>query len=381
MALLKKLGGGQGFLKAGFLGFAKSGKTYTATELAIGTRALMKHEGPIAFYDTESGSEFIASKVRSATGLDLIGSKSRSFDDLMAVAEECVAAKVSVLIVDSITHVWRELCDAYLKKVNDAAMARNRRKKYGLEFQDWGPIKSAWSRWTDWYLNSPVHVIICGRAGFEYDEELDEDSGKKKLVKVDTKMKVESEFGFEPSLLIEMDRDVVTKRGQPPRQVNRATIRGDRWNVINGKRCDDPTFEFFRPAVEPLIGAVQTPIDTGVKSDVDVDDQGADPWAREKRLRQILAEEILGELQKQGLDGQSADAKKTRGALFERLFGTRSWTAIEGMQSGALKAALSQLRVGSAAPRTAAQEDKELDEVFSSAKPVPAETRQPGEDG
>lgn len=385
MALLQKLGGGQGYLKAGFLGFAASGKTFTATDLAIGTRKLMGNEGPIAFFDTESGSEFVAKTVLAATGFDLIGVKSRSFDDLMAVAEECSASKISVLIVDSVTHVWRELCDAYLKRVNEHLMERagrdgkKPRKQYNLEFQDWGPIKAQWGKWTDWYLNSQVHVIICGRAGFEYDEEVDDRTGKKKLVKTDTKMKVENEFGFEPSLLIEMERITVDRRGTPL-QVNRATIRKDRWNLINGKVCDNPTFAFFQPAVEPLIGATQRPIDTRVKSDVDVDDQGADPWFREKKHRQILCEEIVGELQKQGLDGQSAAAKTARGNLMEKLFGTRSWSKVEGMDSATLRAALGTLRAVANAPDQA-KEAEELDKVFPASSPAATADRQPGEDG
>ena len=120
MNLLQKLGTGQGYLKAGFLGFPKAGKTYTAVELAIGTRALMSETGPIAMFDTEGGSEYIHLKVQQATGMDLIGVRSRAFDDLIAAGQECQKEGVSVLVVDSVTHVWRELCDAYLQKVNSA---------------------------------------------------------------------------------------------------------------------------------------------------------------------------------------------------------------------------------------------------------------------
>jgi hypothetical protein len=53
-----------GHLKAGFLGFAKSGKTHTAVELALGTRDFLKLTGPIAMFDTERGSEYWAPRVR-----------------------------------------------------------------------------------------------------------------------------------------------------------------------------------------------------------------------------------------------------------------------------------------------------------------------------
>src|SRR5262245_48093468 len=104
MALLKTLGTGQGYLKAGFLGFQKSGKSYTAAELAIGVRQFFKLAGPIAMFDTEGGSEYLAGRIKQQTGADLVGVRSRAFDDMVAFGHECVAAGVAVAIVDSVTH-------------------------------------------------------------------------------------------------------------------------------------------------------------------------------------------------------------------------------------------------------------------------------------
>jgi hypothetical protein len=105
----------------------------------------------------------------------------------------------------SVTHTWRELCEAYLKQVNERR-ARHAREKHwtfkpqrSLEFQDWGTVKGLWNdNWTQFYLNAPLHLIICGRAGYEYDFE-ETDNGKKELVKTGVKMRTEAEFGFEPS--------------------------------------------------------------------------------------------------------------------------------------------------------------------------------------
>jgi len=169
MKLLQALGSGQGYLKAGFLGFPKSGKTYTALLLAMGAKKEMGAEGPIAMLDTEGGSEYVHSMVKEGTGHDLLGVRSRSFDDLLAVGQECVKEGVGVLVVDSVSHVWRELCDAFLTNVNKQRAKRNLRPRHNLEFQDWNPLKAQWGKWTDFYLNAPLHIIICGRAGFEYD--------------------------------------------------------------------------------------------------------------------------------------------------------------------------------------------------------------------
>ena len=50
---LQSLGKGQGYLKAGFLGFPKSGKTFTSFRLAFGVRKHFGLKGRIAMFDTE----------------------------------------------------------------------------------------------------------------------------------------------------------------------------------------------------------------------------------------------------------------------------------------------------------------------------------------
>jgi hypothetical protein len=70
---------------------------------------------------------------------------------------------------------------------------------------DANPIKTIWnSRWAGKFLNSPLHFVIAGRAGYESDIEENEETHKKELTKTGIKMKTEGEFGFEPSLLIQM---------------------------------------------------------------------------------------------------------------------------------------------------------------------------------
>jgi hypothetical protein len=211
-----------------------------------------------------------------------------------------------------------------------------------MEFQDWGPVKARWANFTDWYLNSPMHVIICGRAGWEYEDEVDERTGKKKLVKVGTKMKAEAEFGFEPSLLIEMEREDQRHQDGTMQQVYRATVVGDRFNRINGQTFDNPTWECFRPFLEELKPGAHAPIDTALKSDHQVQD-GVDGWTQEKKRRTILAEEIQGELTAKW-PGQTAAEKKAKGDALQQFFGTRSWTAVENMRADQLNSGLSRLR-------------------------------------
>lgn len=347
MGLLKPMTSSASFLKAGFLGFQGSGKTRTAVELAIGVREHFGLKEPIAFFDTESGSDYVRDLIEKRTGVPLLGVKSHSFDDLMQVAEESIGS-VSVLLADSMTHVWREVCASYLAEVNERL--RRYAEKQGrpfyprrkLEFQDWADIKSKWFRWTNFYLNSPLHIIVCGRAGFEYDMQEDDEGKKKELVKTGIKMRAEGEFGYEPNLLVEMERVQRFDGDHTFRHL--ATVVKDRSDRLNGKRAEDPGFEFFRPHIEFLNPAAHAPIDTSLKTQHGVGEDGDGDWHREKRSRVIAAEEIQGELVR-AHPGQTAAEKEAKMALLERVFGTRSWTKIsESTPSDRMRRGLDELR-------------------------------------
>lgn len=331
MGLLKAASGG-GYLKAGLLGFAGSGKTHTAIEMALGTREYFKLPGPIAIFDTEGGSDFWRSRVRERTGKDLMTLKSRSLEDLLSVSREAMEMGVSVLVIDSITHVWREVCDSYLRELQEIQRKNKWRVRDTLEFSDWGKIKKSWSAWPDLYLNAPMHMIVCGRAGYEYDMEQNEETKKRELIKTGIKMRVEGEFGFEPSLLVEMQRDFVTDRKGALTDkrdvINRAIILKDRFGLIDGHSCEDPTFKFFEPHIKLLDPGQHTTVDTSGKTAFQLDQQGRDEWDREKERRVINAEEIKSALAIAKMDGQGSDEKKARAEAFSKYWNSGSWTFI-----------------------------------------------------
>lgn len=353
MGLLKPIGKGQGYLKAAFLGFQGSGKTVTAMKLALGTRKHFNLKGPIAMYDTEKGSDYIEEWVRKETGQDLLGVKSRSFSDLLTFTDECLSAGVSVALADSITHPWRELCDAYLSDLNRKREQRCRTENktfypmLKVEFQHWQVIKGRdyWQKWVDLYLNAPLHFIICGRAGFEYEYQEPENGGKKELIKSGVKMRVENEFGFEPSLIVEMERDQEQDKNGAWHIKRKATVLKDRFqkNSLDGKVFWNPDYESFRPHVENLTAGVMEPVDTKIKTVTEADEEGNTGWHAERRTREILSQEIKGELD---VAYPTKTAKDTK-AWFEMLnvvLGTRSWTAVENMPSEKLRTGLAEIR-------------------------------------
>lgn len=327
MGLLKVAQNNTAYMKAGIMGFAGSGKTFTAKEIAIGLAKLSKG-GQIAFFDTEKGSDFVKKDIEAA-GLQLLVHKGRSFADLMAVIKEVEQAKIPVLIIDSISHVWRDLCDSYAKKYN----------KKSLTMYDWGVLKGQWKQYTDAYINSPIHILMLGRAGYDYDTQTNEDTGKQEMIKSGTKMKVEGETGFEPDILIEMER-VETKDGI----INRAWIMKDRTNTMNGKSFDRPNFKTFKPFLDFLnIGGEHKGIDTDRDSSEIFGDRD---WSYEekRRRRDIAIESIEEALTLGGMSGTSAEAKSNRTNMLIKVFGTSTKTGIEHMELLKLEEGVQELR-------------------------------------
>lgn len=354
MSLLKKAVNEQAFLKAGILGFPGSGKSFTASMLAQAISRQLGAEKPVAFFDTESGSDFLIPKFETA-GIELLRVKSKAFSDLLAVGKEAEAS-CSVLIVDSVTHVWNELCEAYLAKINAALKGKNRRPLQKLEFQHWAEVKRTWASWTTFYLNSQIHIVVCGRAGYEYEFTENDETGKKELQKVGTKMRVEGEFGFEPSLLIEMER---ASNGSEPGAgwIHRAHILKDRTDSINGRAFDfakpdgkkakeewRPVYDAFKPVLGRLnIGGEHISVDTTRNSQDQFSDQGESDHTRRARRVTIACEEITG-IMAALWPGQDAQSKKVRQAVLFEMFGTYSWTAVESKRLEDLEWAVRTLR-------------------------------------
>ncbi len=166
-------------------------------------------------------------------------------------------------------------------------------------------------------------------------------------------MKTESEFGFEPSLLFEMEREK-QEHNDKRRLVRRCTVLGDRFSVIDGAEVEfvthaDPrknleqTMAFFRPHLDLLKPGTHAPIDTTLKTDTGVDDSGDDEIGRERKQRTIALEEIQSEMLLRW-PSQSANDKASKAAVIKEIFGTGSWTKVEQCGADQLKRGLNMLR-------------------------------------
>lgn len=343
MPLLKPATNQTAYLKLGIHGFEGSGKTYLACDFAMGM-ATLTNNPKVAFFDTEKGSDFWVKKFAEKNiQLDVL--RSRSFADLLTVIQEAEQGKYAFLIIDSITHVWRDLCESYL--------AKNRKTRISLP--DWTILKSEWANFTRLYVHSNLHIAMCGRAGDEYDSQ-ENDEGKLETIKTGrTKMKAEGETGFEPDLLIETFKVHVadTLSGRTPAErrkkktvkgiINQCCVLKDRSDLMNGKVIQQPKFENFLPVVQFLnLGGVHS----GPKSNQSTADRFDSPdhsWAEKQKRQEIALETIKEILILAEMDGNSAEAKKKRTEKLIEAFGTSAWTAISNMDLETLDAGIGRL--------------------------------------
>jgi hypothetical protein len=336
MSMFTKAENTTAYLKLGMLGQQGSGKTYTATEIAIGLAKLMRERGlpagnlPMFFIDTELGSDWVAPRIEAA-GIELCTAKTRAFKDLPVMVAEAERG-ASVLVIDSLTHFWAELKDAYMKAKKD----RFGNPRTRLQFEDWAFLKAEWQKFTDVFVNSSLHIIVAGRAGFEYETTVDDDTGKKNLEKTGVKMKAESEMGYEPSLLVLMERHQEMDGNRVKSVYRTATVLKDRSTLLDGKEFSEPTFANFLPHIQRLnIGGRQLGVDTLRTSVSTIPADIRDNRANDRKI--VLAE--IEELLVLHHPGQSAADKKAKIELVRAHF-KRSWTECE------IKASLEDLRAG-----------------------------------
>lgn len=306
-------------LKCGIFGDAGSGKTMTAILIMIGLCQLTKTKKPIFFQDTENGSDFIIDLVMEAGLPRPEVLKSRSFVDLKAGVKEAEKAAAG-FIVDSETHIWNDFTESYLKKTGQSF----------IEIWDWKHLKKDWAEWTDLFNSTDLHIIRCGRAGAVYEQQEEIRHGKKKsqAVKVGTKMKTETEGGYEPSLLLEMAKVMDQGSGYYKRMCH---VIKDRTRTIDSKEFLDPTFANFLPHIKKLnLTGTHQGIDTSRNSDdqfVGIETGDSKKFLRSKR-RKILCEEITGLLNKYFPSSAGKDKIAKQEIVFD-LLKTRSWEAVQ----------------------------------------------------
>lgn len=323
------------YAKVGIMGMQGSGKTYLAKEMSIGlhkllvSRGMLAKDTPVFFMDTETGSDFMLPYFSEA-GIEVQVDKTRAFTSLVPAIEE-VAKHHGILIIDSVTHFWKELCESYAVK----------KRRHDLIFSDWAFLKHEWGKFTNAFVNSECHIIMCGRAGYEYDF-FENTAGKKELIKTGIRMKAEAETGYEPSLLILTQHHQTLENGEISEVYRTAFVVKDRTSTIDGKTFRNATFDDFKPHVDCLnLGGKHIGVDTSVSSEDIIPDKemSGTQWKLE---HDATLDEIKQYMLKLYPSTSKAD-KQGKVKLMEEFFGTPSWKRIEATPLDELKRCFSNM--------------------------------------
>jgi len=373
VGIIQPMSDGVGHMKVIFQGKQGSGKTYTAVTLACGVHRQFKCEQPILCFDTEGGLRFHRARMQEITGQAPLAVASRRIADLMAAVREAEQAGVEVMLIDSVTHIWQGIQESY--KAGLAQRLGRTPETVHLSIDDIGKIKDLWSPFARWFVEAQMHVIVCGRLGYDWDM-VENDHGQSQLQKVGTKAKAEGEFGYESDLAIEMEliqdehplfkKAVEAGRCKPDAgSVSMATCVKDRWDLLMGKREFNPAFDFFQPVVSRLRPREAPPIDTdpGV---ADLSDDGRARWKVEKA---IVLENIELAFAR-ALPGTTGKDRTAKLDLFDAMFGTLSWEEIKRFPLPLLKDYMPHVREATDIIR----EDRDkMKQVIERAKAVRAE--------
>ncbi len=315
MKLFQPTANTQAYLKLGAYGTEGSGKTRTLVEIAIGLHQYIGSKKPVAFVDSETGSDYVAHLFKKA-GIKLIVVKTRSLKTAAEAIQEA-QDEADILIQDSLTHFYKDLLSSYVK-------AKRGGGKY-IDMRDWGPIKDTWAElFSDPFVNSHLHFLWAARSKSLFEDVNDEETGKFKPVKVGTGARAETESAYEPSLLLEMEK---IHLGEGGKYVRRATVIKDRFDVIDSATFDNPIFANVLPHVEMLnIGGEHVGFEESDATEEVFEDDGS-AYHRKKRVK-VALEEIENGLVSL-FPSTSGKEKKSKLAILEVIFGMTSWTAIQ----------------------------------------------------
>lgn len=327
------------FVKVGIQGFAGDGKTQTAIRLAIGLHKRINSKKPIVMFDTEKSAQYLK-PILAEAGIELLVKESNTFADLKTTMDLVMGGASDILVIDSITHVWENVLESYKEK----------KKRNFIQFQDWGILKPFWrSEFSNRIIHDRYHTIMCGRAGFEYENEINEDTGRREIYKSGVKMKAEGETAYEPDLLIYMERheDLLSKDNH--RVYRTATVIKDKTSILDGKvftyEKKDPitkVFDDFEPYVNVVLSAPEKAPE-GPKGDTSKLFKTEEDRLNYSKDREIIIEKVEAELYRNHPSTKVPD-KQARKDLVEKVFATTSWTEVTELPLSDLKAGLAHLK-------------------------------------
>ncbi|MCB9258481.1 MAG: AAA family ATPase [Ignavibacteriales bacterium] len=319
------------FIKASFGGFQGSGKTRTATEFLIGAYKELKCTKPVLFLDNEKGSRFLIPLLKK-NNIPVMVKDTTNLADVIQAFNFLENKEIDFLFIDSLTKIYYKFIKDYKLK----------NKRSFMSLMDWGKILPAWQEeFSDRFVNTEGNIVFTGRGGFEYDKEEDQTdehgnvTEKGQFVKSGIKMKIAGETPYETDLNVWMQLEKELIDGKP-KQSNVAFVLKDRSDTINGKSFVNPKYSAFKPIIRFIQGL---PIGEIAKETFDQNfTPGNDRDYFERQLqRKIEVEKIEAIFELNNLGSpRSAQDKKVKTAIIQKIFKTTSKTEIEKMDSNEL---------------------------------------------
>jgi len=143
------------YLRCALFGPSGSGKTMTALRMAKGIAEKMGV--PFAVIDTEARS---ASKYTHRFAFKVDNLKKKTIDDYLNSMNDAAKAGYKVLVIDSLSHGWRELTE----EVDRIALSSSSKNT----FSPWAKVNPKQKRLIDAILNYPGHIIVTMRSKTEW---------------------------------------------------------------------------------------------------------------------------------------------------------------------------------------------------------------------
>lgn len=314
----------QAYFKAAL--YSKQGRGKTLTSL-LWAEGLAARDGKrVAYIDTELGTDFYTKDIPERKvhpkAFDFDRMVSRSIMDAVEAVESIDPNEHSVVVIDSITHLW---------EAAQAAYTGQRMSNGGIPIQAWGSIKKPYKKLMSLFLDGNFHAILCGREGVQMEK--DEDG---EMEVVGAKMKAEGETPYEPHILGRMAHKADEAGNN---NVVSIFFEKDRSGILAGRTIDWPTYATIEPVVAYLTGTKQGKL--GTSEETAERDAAMQSAAQEKttKERESLFKQIREALQNSKTVDDLKTAwtlttgKKTKlGDLYEQLATIKEAKKAEMMQ-------------------------------------------------
>jgi len=295
-------------IKISIAGPAGSGKTMSSLLMAYG---LIRAEHPewdeatiwdhIVVADSENGSAslYVGTQVGPTTigGYNVIDLTppftAQTYMDAIHIAEE---HNMSVIIIDSLSHVWSGEGGLLDEQGKIAARTNN-------SYTSWRTISPQYTKLVDTILQSPCHVITAVRAKMDY-QQVKGDNGKTQVKTVGMGMVLRDGYEYETTVALMLDADHV------------ASAIKDRTGLFDGKYFTI-TAETGKQLYQWLSsGAVPVPAPQPA-----VPEPAPAPAALDEQLAKAIA--MIDALAKEKV--KDDESKKAVGALCKEILGSANY--------------------------------------------------------